>query len=154
MKNKAYTLIELIVSVSIIMTLSLVTGLSVSKYGVNKDSNEICEKLYNHFRIFASQAEISKERIDIEFDFNNNLILFKKQGTIISRFYLPKRYKYSKTGGNVHFTENGNISSMFTFEAKDGDINFLKMTFLSTDKFVKTVRIERKKFIDNDWVEF
>ena len=154
MKNKAYTLIELIVSVSIIMTLSLVTGLSVSKYGENKDSNEICEKLYNHFRIFASQAEISKERIDLEFDFNNNLILFKKQGKIISRFHLPKRYKYSKTGTNVHFTENGNISSMFTFEAKEGDTSFLKMTFLSTDKFVQRVRIERRKFINNNWEEF
>ncbi len=154
MKNKAYTLIELIVSVSIIMTLSLVTGLSVSKYGENKDSNEICEKLYDHFRIFATQAENSRTRIDIEFDLNNNLILFKKEGKIISRFYLPKRYRYSNTGTDIHFTETGNISPMFTFEAKEENINFLKMTFLSTDKFVQRVRIERKKFIDNDWVEF
>lgn len=154
MKNKAYTLIELIVSVSIIMVLSLVTGVSLSKYAENKDFNEVSEKLYDHFRIFANQAENSRIRIDIEFDFNNNLILFKKQGKIISRFHLPKRYKYSKTGTNVHFTENGNISSMFTFEAKEGDTSFLKMTFLSTDKFVQRVRIERRKFINNNWEEF
>ena len=154
MKNKAYTLVELIVSVSIIMVLSLVTGVSLSKYAENKDFNEVSEKLYDHFRIFANQAENSRIRIDIDFDLNNNLILFKKEGKIISRFYLPKRYKYSKTGTNVHFTENGNISSMFTFEVKDGNVSFLKMTFLSTDKFVQRVRIERKKFINNNWVEF
>lgn len=154
MKNKAYTLIELIVSVSIIMVLSLVTGVSLSKYAENKDFNEVSEKLYDHFRIFANQAENSRIRIDIEFDFNNNLILFQKEGKIISSFHLPKRYEYSNTGTNIHFTDTGNISPMFTFEAKEKNANFLKMTFLSTDKFVQRVRIERKKFINNNWVEY
>lgn len=154
MKNKAYTLIELIVTVSIIMTLSLFTAVSLSKYGENKDSNEISEKLYDHFRIFASQAENSGVRIDIEFNLNNNLILFKKEGKIISSFHLPKRYDYSNTGTNIHFTETGNVSPMFTFEAKEKNTNFIKMTFLSTDKFVQKVRIERKKFLNNNWVEF
>jgi prepilin-type N-terminal cleavage/methylation domain-containing protein len=154
MKNKAYTLIELVVVIAILMTLSLATSVTLTRYGENKDYNEVCEKLYNHFRIFASEAENSESRIDIEFDFNNHLVLFKKEGKIISSFKLPKRYKYSNTGTNIHFNKTGNVSPMFTFEVKEGETNFFKMTFLSTDKFVQRVRIERKKHDGSNWIEF
>lgn len=155
MKNKAYTLLELVVNVSIIMLLFLVGGLSLSNYSKNKAEKEVTENLYDHFRILASNAESSQSRVDIKFDLNSNLILFEKQGKIISRFYLPKRYKYSNNGGtNIHFNENGNVSPMFTFEVKDGNNDFFKLTFISTDKFVQRVRIERKKYINNNWIEY
>jgi len=106
------------------------------------------------FKTFSEEAYNSKARIDIEFDYENNLILFKKEGKIISRFNLPKRYVYSNNGGsNIHFSDTGNISPMFTMEIKDGNKEFFKLTFISTDKFVQTVRITKKMYNDGSWVE-
>lgn len=154
MKNKGYTLLELMLVIAIILIFTGGTGLSLSNYSKTKDYKEITEKLSTFFYITGKEADDSDERIDIEFDYGNYLILCRKAGNIVSKFQLPKRYLYSNNGGtNIHFNDDGNISPMFTLEVKDGDKEFFKLTFISTDKFVKTARINKKMYIDSNWVE-
>lgn len=155
MKNKGYTLMELMVVVAIIMGLSGVVGLSVGKYLEQRDEKIVTYDLPMLMETMALHADNTNERVYIEFDYNNNLILFKKNSKIIEKFRLPKRYKYSDTvSTSIHFTEEGNISRMFSFKIKDEKgKEFYKLTFTSTDKFVRSVRVNRYFYVNNDWVE-
>ena len=153
MKNKGYTLFELMVVVALVAVLSGVGGVSLSKYNEQRDKAEVTEELHTYFEMMAMEAYTSHERIDVKFDFDNNLILFEKKGKIIKTVPLPKRYKYSVNGTNIHFTENGNISPMFTFEVMENNIGFFQLTFVSTSKYVKDVRINKKIPKGNDWVK-
>ena len=153
MKNKGYTLFELMLVVALIAVLSGIVGLSMSKYSEQKDKSLVTEKLHTYFEMMALEAYTTHESIDVKFDFDNNLILFEKKGKMIMKVDLPKRYNYSANGTNIHFTENGNISPMFTFEVKENNIGFFQLTFVSTSKFVKDVRINKKIPKGNAWVK-
>lgn len=152
MKNKGFTLLEITVTIGVASILFFIGGLSYCNFCEKRDYSLATEELYNSFKIFAENAGNSEKRINLNFDLNNNLISFEKEGKIISKFQLPKRYTYYKTGSNIHFTETGNVSPMFSFEVKEGDKSFFKMSFISTDKFVQRVRIIKKKYIGNNWV--
>jgi len=60
MKNKGYTLFELMVVVAIIMGLSGVGGISLSKYYERRDRAEITEKLHMYFETMAMEAYTSE----------------------------------------------------------------------------------------------
>lgn len=152
MKNKGFTLLELTVVVGIMSVLFFIGGVSYCNFCEKRDYSLATERLYDAFRTFADNAGNSETRINLNFDLNNNLISFEKGGKIISKFQLPKRYTYSKTGSNIHFTETGNVSPMFSFEVKEDNKSFFKLSFISTDKFVQKVRIIKKRYIGNNWV--
>lgn len=154
MKNKGFTLLETIIVTSIALIMMGTAGVSLSNYNKNKDLKTIREGLYETFRTMALDAAESRERIDIEFDYNNYLILFKKDGKITQKFNLPKAYNYSNTSSSRHFTESGNISPMFSFyiQEKTGK-DLYKLTFDSTDKFVQSVNIRRYINVDSTWSE-
>lgn len=152
MKNKAYTLIELVIVMGIITIFTGAMGLSLSNYNEKNDYKEITEKLYTNFETIAIEADNKDIQIDVKFDYNNSLILFEKEGNIISKINLPKRYTYTNNGGaNIHFTETGNVSPMFTLIVKENGNDFFKLTFISTDKFVERVSISKYLYKDSVW---
>ncbi len=146
MKKKGFTLLEVMIVVGILLVAFGVGSLSLSKYNESRNSKVINNELKIKFEMIAAEAFNSKSRIQFVPDYDNNLILFKKEGTIIEKMELPKGYVYSNNATNsaIYFTETGNVSPMFSFfvKTKEGD-NVLKLTFSSVDKFVRKVHIRQ-----------
>ena len=154
MKKKGYTLFEALVVISIIVIISGVASASISRYNKGRDNNMLTNELKMKFHMIAGEAFNTKSKIQFVPDYDNNLILFKKEGTIIEKIKLPKGYNYSNNASNsaIYFTETGNVSPMFSFFVKDEDgSNVLKLTFSSVDKFVKSVHI--RQYIYENGVE-
>lgn len=154
MKEKGFTLFEIIIVVGILLTALGVGSLSLSKYNEGRKNRVINNELRMKFEMIAAEAFNSKSKIQFVPDYDNNLILFKKEGTIIEKIKLPKGYNYSNNASNsaIYFTETGNVSPMFSFFVKDEDgSNVLKLTFSSVDKFVKSVHI--RQYIYENGVE-
>lgn len=151
MKKKAYTIFELMTVISIILILASLSGLSFSNYSKHSDNRMINEKLPEIFKLMSLQAYKQNCQIDIIFDFENNLILFKKNSKIIEKFKLPKRYTYEATTNSRYFNKDGNIHPMFSLIVKENNIEIMKISVISTDKFVKSARIIKYIKKGNQW---
>lgn len=154
MKTKAFSLIEMMIVVAIVAVLSGFGAPSLSNFSKTKDYKAVSEGVSNFFSEIALKAYIKKEIIDIEFDYNKNLIIASTNGVEITTFSLPKRYKYSNTTTSRHFTEEGNISPMFSFvvQESNGD-NVFKLTCTSTDKYVQSAHIRKYSPKNSEWEE-
>lgn len=156
MKKNGYTLFEMIIVVSIMLIISGVASASISKYNEGRVNKILNNELKMKFYMIAEQAFNSRIKIQFVPDYDDNLILFKKEGTIIEKVELPKGYNYSNNASTsaIYFTETGNVSPMFSFFVKDKDgSNVLKLTFSSVDKFVKSVHIRQYAYSDGQWIE-
>ena len=151
MKKRAYTIFELMTVLSIILILAGLSGLSFSNYSKKSDYRVIGEKIPEIFRLMSLQAYKQNSQIDIIFDFDNNLILFKKNSKIIEKFKLPKRYTYEATTNSRYFNKDGNIHPMFSLIVKENNIEIMKFSVISTDKFVKNARIIKYIKKGNQW---
>lgn len=156
MKEKGFTLFEIIIVVGILLTALGVGSLSLSKYNEDRKNRVINNELRMKFEMIAAEAFNSKSKIQFVPDYDNNLILFKKEGTIIEKVELPKGYVYSNNASSsaIYFTETGNVSPMFSFfvKTKEGD-SVLKLTFSSVDKFVQKVHIRQYTYENGIQVE-
>lgn len=156
MKKRGFTLLEMMIVVGITLIMFGVGSLSISKYNEGRSNKILTNELKMKFQMVANKAFNINSRIQFVPDYDNNLILFKKEGTIIEQIKLPKGYDYSNNASSsaIYFTETGNVSPMFSFfvKAKDGS-NFLKLTFSSVDKFVKSVHIRQYAYCGGEWIE-
>ena len=154
MKKRGFTLLEMMIVVGITLIMFGVGSLSVSKYNEGRDSNILNNNLITTFHMMAMKASDITNKIYIIFDYENSLILFKKEGIVIEKFELPKGYTYSNTGSSLYFTDTGNVSQMFSFFVKTKNGNdVLKLTFSSVDKFVKSVHIRQYVYSDGAWIQ-
>ncbi|TDT68031.1 prepilin-type N-terminal cleavage/methylation domain-containing protein [Hypnocyclicus thermotrophus] len=157
MKNNhqnGFTIIELLIAISIITILSTIGYATVSK---QMETNAIL-KMRNQIPTFIKGiSELSYEtgeKYDISIDFNNYIITAKKNGstTIYRKLNLEKNLQYCFIDNNNKIqntlsrntTSTGNINigfSIYIFNKKNKAKS--KISFVSTTKVVKFLVINR-----------
>lgn len=130
LKNKAFSLYEIIISIFII---SIILNFSFVKYRDAKDLRDINEakaKISEAFFVTSSQALKTHKRVYLDLDLiNKKIVIYKRLNVKNEIIHLPKNLLYYHTypiktdSFNITFTQNGNISKSFSIYIFDRNKN-------------------------------
>ncbi len=157
--KKGFTLLELIIVVTIMTILSGSTFISIKKSRSIKDLKILKEEINVFVDNIALNADERDERLDISFDFDKKLISVKKNGNIIDELILPNSFEYEDSFGKKlverQFTPKGNMNTSFSMYAFDTNNKAVfKHTFVTNRKYIDTLIINnylpKKKLIKGD----
>lgn len=147
-KKRAFTLFELILTLSILLIIFKISFISLENFKNRNALNTLENKLPDFFYTAADLSYRQNTKFDIDIDFDSKLIFVKKDDIILMKFKLPSDFDYEDSYGNKlirrNTTETGNINmsfSIYSFD-KHGSAVF-KETFLNNKKFIRYLVINK-----------
>ncbi len=118
MKKRGFTLLELLIVITIIGILVGYGGMSIRRQARTRAMLRVKNEIGDFFRVAAKRSLENGKRYSIDFKLQDKIIEISRNGTITDTLELPKILEYGikNTAGNyppvfsTEFTTKGNIS--------------------------------------------